>query len=432
MGTAPVAQVVDRSASPRLRVESRSGSGLEALLALFVLNESVPLERYEKVEIVRELLKRRLPAAVDRAIRRLKTPAGDPWLALLGVAATAQPPYDLATLADRLQRLQPVDLKAALLGLHQRPSRSANGLDATVIRGAADGDRTAVADLLRIGRTEGWEAEVAPLLRIPAQAMTALVVDAIEAVPAELFLDRSSPGNLLERNAFEANRLLAGVDDVETVINQLARGGVYKAEPGITTAILIPSLVHRPLTLVLNHDETKLVCYPARLDEELSAPAGGLVGLYRALGDGTRLRILRRLATGTATVGRISEELGLAKSTVHAHLLSLRIAGLVRLPGGGGFELAPELPDLNWMLKEFLGLEMRNRCETCGTPLEPDGEAYICSYECTFCPNCSIQHGHLCPNCQGELVTRPKRDVSRQARGGLSTGQRRPHSRTRK
>ena len=63
--------------------------------------------------------------------------------ALLGIAATAQPPYDVATLTNRLRGLEPVDLKAAMLGIHQRPSHSANGLDATVIRRAADGDRTA-------------------------------------------------------------------------------------------------------------------------------------------------------------------------------------------------------------------------------------------------------------------------------------------------
>jgi hypothetical protein len=138
-----------------------------------------------------------------------------------------------------------------------------------------------------------------------------------------------------------------------------------------------------------------------------------LIGIYRALGDGTRLRILRRLAGGTATVGRISEELGLAKSTVHEHLLSLRTAGLVRLPASGGFELVPELPDLNWMLKEFLGLEMRRQCERCSAPLEPDGVAYICSYECTFCRSCADVVGGKCPNCAGELVLRPRRSATR-------------------
>jgi hypothetical protein len=40
-----------------------------------------------------------------------------------------------------------------------------------------------------------------------------------------------------------------------------------------------------------------------------------------------------------------------------------------------------------------------------------DGEAYICSFECTFCRNCAFEMHHRCPNCGGELVSRPRRDV---------------------
>ena len=54
-------------------------------------------------------------------------------------------------------------------------------------------------------------------------------------------------------------------------------------------------------------------------------------------------------------------------------------------------------------------LEMRTECERCGTGLAPDGEARICSYECTFCPSCSDTMSGVCPNCGGELVPRPRR-----------------------
>lgn len=54
-------------------------------------------------------------------------------------------------------------------------------------------------------------------------------------------------------------------------------------------------------------------------------------------------------------------------------------------------------------------LEMRHRCERCGTTLPPDGDARICSYECTFCPACADQRAGACPNCGGELLRRPRR-----------------------
>jgi len=56
-----------------------------------------------------------------------------------------------------------------------------------------------------------------------------------------------------------------------------------------------------------------------------------------------------------------------------------------------------------------MSLEMRATCERCGAGLAPDGAAVICSFECTFCADCGDQLEHVCPNCGGELVPRPKR-----------------------
>jgi len=56
-------------------------------------------------------------------------------------------------------------------------------------------------------------------------------------------------------------------------------------------------------------------------------------------------------------------------------------------------------------------LEMKNRCEKCGAPLQGDGDAYICSYECTFCASCSSEARGICRNCAGELIRRPRRGV---------------------
>jgi uncharacterized protein len=52
---------------------------------------------------------------------------------------------------------------------------------------------------------------------------------------------------------------------------------------------------------------------------------------------------------------------------------------------------------------------MRESCERCGAALAHDGEAVICSYECTFCRACAEALSFVCPNCGGELATRPKR-----------------------
>jgi hypothetical protein len=56
-----------------------------------------------------------------------------------------------------------------------------------------------------------------------------------------------------------------------------------------------------------------------------------------------------------------------------------------------------------------VALEMRGVCERCGTALEPNSPATICSYECTFCVDCAEAMEYVCPNCAGELVPRPRR-----------------------
>lgn len=58
-----------------------------------------------------------------------------------------------------------------------------------------------------------------------------------------------------------------------------------------------------------------------------------------------------------------------------------------------------------------MALEMRPICEKCETDLAHDAEALICSFECTFCGPCGDGMDHICPNCGGELVRRPRRKM---------------------
>ena len=58
-----------------------------------------------------------------------------------------------------------------------------------------------------------------------------------------------------------------------------------------------------------------------------------------------------------------------------------------------------------------MALVMKPACERCEAGLADDGEAFICSYECTFCRNCAIEMHRKCPNGGGQLVARPRRDT---------------------
>ncbi|MCC3861188.1 DUF1272 domain-containing protein [Pseudemcibacter aquimaris] len=67
-------------------------------------------------------------------------------------------------------------------------------------------------------------------------------------------------------------------------------------------------------------------------------------------------------------------------------------------------------------------LEIRPECECCDKKLPPNStEAYICSYECTWCEDCTENIlKHVCPNCGGGVVKRPIRPAN-EWRKGLST-----------
>jgi len=60
-----------------------------------------------------------------------------------------------------------------------------------------------------------------------------------------------------------------------------------------------------------------------------TAHLGPAVALFRSLADPTRLAIVQRLASGEARVADLVAELGLAQSTVSAHVACLRGCGLV-------------------------------------------------------------------------------------------------------
>ena len=68
-------------------------------------------------------------------------------------------------------------------------------------------------------------------------------------------------------------------------------------------------------------------------------------------------------------------------------------------------------------------LQLRPACECCGRDLPPASDlARICSFECTFCRDCT--DGALagrCPNCGGELVRRPIRPADKLAKFPPST-----------
>ncbi|MCA1571541.1 MAG: helix-turn-helix domain-containing protein [Chloroflexi bacterium] len=118
--------------------------------------------------------------------------------------------------------------------------------------------------------------------------------------------------------------------------------------------------MNRPLVSYLEVSEVMLILYPVA-DESISAdsdtPPLRLVRLSKALGDEKRLRILRALADGEKSLMELADAFGVAKTTMHHHMITLRSAGLISVVvGSKRYRLRHEtVPDVGALLSGYLG-----------------------------------------------------------------------------
>jgi DNA-binding transcriptional ArsR family regulator len=204
-----------------------------------------------------------------------------------------------------------------------------------VLRRAAEGDPEARESLV-----EDPSYFRGDPVEIPAQLLT-LGVEETHEVAVEI-LDRWAeevfPGHAervadaLERDAGTRRAQLETMSPEEVV--EGASGVQYSPDPSIRQVFLLPQVAMRPWVLLCEHDDVRMFVYPVAdesLSGDASAPPGRLVRFHRALGDEKRLRMLKAIATSTATLQELADRFGLPKSTAHHHLAILRAAGLVRV-----------------------------------------------------------------------------------------------------
>jgi DNA-binding transcriptional ArsR family regulator len=153
----------------------------------------------------------------------------------------------------------------------------------------------------------------------------------------------------------------AGRDPIELI--ERTTGGIrFLSEPGVRRVILAPSYFARPYNFLLGGADWRLFGYPiadAALDAaDPLAPPPAVIRLHRALGDETRLRILRLLRDRDLYLTEIATELDLSKPTIKHHLALLRAAGLVTVTESGNviyYSLRRDrLDDASVELKRFL------------------------------------------------------------------------------
>jgi DNA-binding transcriptional ArsR family regulator len=180
---------------------------------------------------------------------------------------------------------------------------------------------------------------IATAMSLPVGDMGPVVARILRSVMATAYASSAKAWSRAIEASAETTRLLATSLEPHDLIERTTNGLDYQIPLGSRRLVMIPTVTLRPWTLITDFGDTIVVVYPVsdeHMDRDPDAAPGWLVRFHKALGDEKRLRVLREVAAGGATLPELTEMLGLAKSTVFHHMGILRAAGLVRVLVGHG------------------------------------------------------------------------------------------------
>jgi DNA-binding transcriptional ArsR family regulator len=311
------------SGAGRLEVEVVHGEVFETLSALYAIPDCVD----DGTDYDDEKLITRISQRLDEDLSARVVDLEDSWslyLGLMGIAYDRGVGQAMDDFIEVLRALDPLEFRRTVLGAAHPVSD-----DPTLLDAAARGEVDAVHAVL--GEHHAGLRDF--LLEEPATS-TEQLIDVIERFHDQgMRPELEAIGPMLERDAAE-KRALAKTLPAELFVERATKGVTFEPGPGVRGVVLIPSVVLRPWTLMVEHRSIRIFVYS--VDEETinadpTAPPSYLVELYKALGDERRLRLLAELWVGDQDLKTLSHKLELAKSTVHHHLRTLRTAGLVRV-----------------------------------------------------------------------------------------------------
>jgi DNA-binding transcriptional ArsR family regulator len=343
---------------PRLTVEV--SPAYELLLSVLVSLENRDADTRDLSD---DWLAEARTRAGDDLVERARALAGDnpdTFTHLIGLVHDTATPRTVDAFLDHLRETDADEIRLHLLQFYSREIRRQT--PPGVIRAAVGGDADARGEFLRTSFPEwsDWTDYIRTVLDWDAAAFKAELIEVLS-----LWADRVwKPESLtimpiLERDA-EAKRDLQRDLPLDRFITTATNGVEFSPRPGIDRVVLTPSFVNRPLVTYYEFGDTMLIAYPVA-DESVSAdtdaPPLRLVRLSKALGDDKRLRILRALAEGEKTLMELADMFGVAKTTMHHHMIILRSAGLISASvGKKAYRLRQEtIPDVGALLSGYLG-----------------------------------------------------------------------------
>jgi DNA-binding transcriptional ArsR family regulator len=307
-----------------------------------------------------EMMRAKAGPALLNAIReaRIDTCAGLTHH-LVGLVYDCPPPRLVPCFLGHLEAVDPFELRLHMFGYYQRKYHRHTPLD--IMLRAAEGDEEAQEQFLKTSFPEDadWQRTLHHLFTRDPLETKNQVLDILVSWYERVFRDLEPEIMPIIERDVEAKRALSQSVSLERLIEVATNGFELVPEPGLRKVVLIPSYVNRPWNHVTEYQDAKIFIYPVAdesIAEDTSTPPVRLVRLIKALADERRLRILKKLTMGSYTLQEISDDFGVAKTTMHHHMSILRAAGLILIQSDEKLYSLRQsnMPDINQMLDSYL------------------------------------------------------------------------------
>jgi DNA-binding transcriptional ArsR family regulator len=371
-------RVVDLRRARLPEVEIVACATYDFLLGLHVVLAS-PDEDYADYDIGRgwiESARQRCATRDPNALRVLGRYLGDGHhgslhATLISLVALCPEPRDPETFLSWLRTFPHDQLAEVLLDQHGLGPDWQQLLTAALAESADPGD----------GASDGGSARERLLAQYPddVRPTARMVLMDIEAARSELLAalrvweeavfagERAMIEPLLRREAGALERQRAELPP-DRFLQIAMRGVEWQRPAGFRRVILAPSYYCRPAVFYHFWRGTLTFCPPVEADVivadtapsvEPRPPREETLRFFEALGDPTRLRILRLLTEREMYLTELSERLGLTKATTKHHMVRLRAAGLVTLYDRDRMTYYALRPDIarhaSQLIEEYLG-----------------------------------------------------------------------------
>ena len=296
----------------------------------------------------------------DAFLRRLDRYTKEVWINLLGLPFDHPDARTGAGFLAAVRALPAEDVLRYLVGYYRRVFRRET--PAQVMDDAVTGDRAARREFRRtsFADTAPWREALRHMMSAPAEDIRDEFAELVGIWLERVYAAREADLLALTESDARALRESAEGQPVEAVVERAVPGVTFVPEVGQTSVVLVSSWTIRPLWAVTDHRAANVFAYPAATRSGGGAPPARLVALGKAIGDETRLRILRELATAPATPPDLADRLGMPRTTLLHHLAILRRADLVAIQVHDSayhtYVVRDEhLADVSRLLEQFLG-----------------------------------------------------------------------------